>query len=178
MSEYKWYVVNAVVGHENKVAQSIRAEAEKKSLSHLFEQVLVPSVATTEIRRGRKYNVEKKIFPGYVLIKVILNDESWNLVENIRYVAKFLGNNNKPIEISEEEVARMLQHITDASAVIEKEDIYQVGELIKIIDGPFEGFTAAIDEVDGSRNRLKVSVSIFSRETLVDLEFHQVRKES
>ena len=171
-------MVNAVVGHENKVAQSIRTEAEKRKLSELFEQIIVPSISTTETRRGRKFNIDRKIFPGYVLIKVVLNDATWNLVENIQYVAKFLGSNNKPAEISEEEVARIMQHVEDGAAKGESKDIYEVGELIKIIDGPFEGFSAAIDEVDSSKNRLKVSVSIFGRETSVDLEFHQVRREA
>ena len=109
---------------------------------------------------------------------MVLNDATWNLVENIQYVAKFLGSNNKPAEISEEEVARIMQHVEDGAAKGESKDIYEVGELIKIIDGPFEGFSAAIDEVDSSKNRLKVSVSIFGRETSVDLEFHQVRREA
>lgn len=170
-------MINAVVGHENQVAKSIRAEAEKRKLNELFEQILVPSIATTEMRRGRKYNVEKKIFPGYVLIKTILNDETWNLVENIQYVAKFLGANNKPTEISEEEVNRILQHIENEAVKGNEEDIYEIGEVVKIIDGPFDGFSAAIDEIDESKKRLKVSVSIFGRETLVDLDFHQVQRE-
>ncbi|CAL7963799.1 transcription termination factor NusG [Alphaproteobacteria bacterium] len=173
----KWYIINTMVGYENKVVRLIRGDIVKKGLDSLVQQVIVPAKSVQEVRKGKKVQAEKKIFPGYVLIKMILNDTTWGLVKGTQHVAKFLGMGNKPGEVSGREVEHILQYIEDAKLSPEEDtELYEVGELVKIIDGPFDGFSAVVEDIEREKQRLKVSVSIFGRETPVDLDFQQVQK--
>ncbi len=176
MSSPKWYIVNTLVGYENKSAKLIREEAEKKGINDLIEELVIPVEVVNEIRRGKKVTYEKNIFPGYLLIKMSLNDITWNLVKSTQYVAKFLGGANKPVEVSEKEVQAILNKVAEVSRHVEVKEVYEVGEMVKIIDGAFESFSAIIEEVDNDKKKLRVSVSIFSRETPLELSFEQVER--
>lgn len=171
-----WYIINTVSGHEARVARAIRAEAEKAGIVDLFQDVVVPTESVSEIKKGKKVQSTKNIFPGYVLLKMELNDITWGLVKRIPNVAKFLGAGGKPAKISEEEADRILKQIEDGQVVREIQGSYEASESVKIIDGPFETFTGVIEVVDQERRRLKVLVSILGRETPVELEFSQVEK--
>lgn len=172
----KWYIVNTLSGFEHKVAKAIKESAEKKNILDKFEDVVVPVENVTELKKGKKVVAEKKIFPGYILVKMHLDDASWNLVKNTPKVSGFLGGSGKPLPVSEKEVNRVLQQVEEGSVVKEVDVSFDVGETVKIIEGPFETFTGLVDEIDVVRKRLKISVSIFGRPTPVELEFHQVEK--
>lgn len=171
-----WYILNTLSGYEQRIARHIKDEAEKKGLRDLIHEVVVPVESVSELRRGKKVQTSKKIFPGYILIKMQLDDETWSMVKNIPNVAKFLGSKNKPAKIQEHEVSRILKQMAEGVVVKEDDASYEVGELVKIIDGPFEAFTGAIEGVDNVKRRLKVLVSILGRDTPVELEFDQVKK--
>jgi transcription termination/antitermination protein NusG len=175
-SNSKWYIVNTLSGYEHKVAKLIRDYAEKKGIQNRFEEIIVPIEAITEIKKGKKVTSEKKIFPGYIFIKMLLDDATWNMVKNIPSVGGFLGGSGKPVPIPEKEVNRVLKQVEEGSVAKEVELSFEVGEVVKIIEGPFETFTGVVDELDFAKKRLKVSVSIFGRPTPVDLDFAQVEK--
>jgi len=172
----KWYVVHVYSGFENKVADSIREQAEKKGLIDLFEEISVPTEEVTELRRGRRVNTERKFFPGYVLAKMEMTDEAWQLVRNTPKVTGFLGPQGKPRPITEEEALRILQQVQEGVDRPRMTITYDVGEQVRVIDGPFNSFTGLVEEVDEERSRLKVAVSIFGRATPVELEYTQVEK--
>ncbi len=172
----KWYVVHVYSGFENKVADSIREQAEKKGLIELFEEISVPTEEVTELRRGRRVNTERKFFPGYVLAKMEMTDEAWQLVRNTPKVTGFLGPQGKPRPITEEEALRILQQVQEGVDRPRMTITYDVGEQVRVIDGPFNSFTGLVEEVDEERSRLKVAVSIFGRATPVELEYTQVEK--
>ncbi len=172
----KWYVVNVYAGFEKKVRQSILEQAERKGLADRFEDVLVPSEEVVEIRRGNKVNTEKQYFPGYVLVKMQLTDETWHLVTNIPRVSSFLGAKGKPTPISEGEVGRILKQVKDSVEKPRHSVSYEIGEQVRVNDGPFTSFTGIVEEVEQEKGRLKVSVMIFGRPTPVELEFSQVDK--
>ncbi len=172
----RWYTINALSGYEQKVAAAIRKAAKQKGVESFFEDLIVPVENVTELRRGKKVNSAKKIFPGYIFVKMVLNDLTWNIVKNTPSVVGFLGVDGKPLQVSEEEVKRVLKQVEEGAIVKEIEVIYSINETVKIIDGPFETFAGMIEEVDSERKRLKVLVSIFGRSTPVELEFDQVEK--
>jgi transcriptional antiterminator NusG len=174
--DFKWYVVNVYSGFEKKVQESIYEMAERKGLRDRFEEILVPTEEVVEIRRGNKVNAEKNYFPGYVIVKMSLNDETWHLVRNIPRVSGFLGAKGKPSPISQTEVNRILRQVQDSVEKPRHTASFEVGESVKVCDGPFTSFSGIVEEVDSDRGRLKVSVTIFGRPTPVELEFGQVEK--
>ena len=172
----RWYIVHAYSNFENKVAESIREQAKQRGLSELFEEVMVPKEKVTEVRRGRKVDAERKFFPGYVLVKMDLTDEAYHLIKNTPKVTGFLGADNKPMPISDAEAARIMNQVQEGIERPKPSVSFEVGEQVRVSDGPFASFNGTVEEVDDSRSRLKVAVSIFGRPTPVELEFGQVEK--
>ena len=172
----RWYIVHAYSNFENKVAESIREQAKQRHLDHLFEQILVPKEKVTEVRRGRKVDAERKFFPGYVLVKMDLTDEAYHLIKNTPKVTGFLGTDNKPMPITEAEASRILHQVQEGIDRPKSTVSFEVGEQVRVSDGPFASFNGVVEEVDDARSRVKVAVSIFGRATPVELEFGQVEK--
>lgn len=172
----RWYILYCLSGHEKKVAQTIMEKANSKGLGDFFQEVVVPTEGVIEIRKGKKVNAEKKFFPGYVLVKMHLNDDTWHLVRSIPKVTNFLGANNRPQPVPEVEVKRIFEQMEQAAVAPKHSDSYEIGQSVKIIDGPFEGFVGVVEEVDHVKSRLKLSVSIFGRATPIELEYGQVTK--
>lgn len=173
----KWYIVHTHSGSEKKVAQTIREQAAQKNMSNLFEDVCVPVEGVVEVRRGKKVNAERKFFPGYVLVKMELNDDTWHLVKNTPKVTGFLGGSgNKPQPISETEAQRIFQQVQEGIDAPKHGGTYEIGDAVRVVDGPFESFTGVVEGVDTEKHKLKVAVSIFGRATPVELEYVQVEK--
>ena len=172
----RWYIVHAYSNFEKKVAESIREQAKQRNLDDHFEQVLVPTETVVEVRRGRKVNAERKFFPGYVLVKMDLTDEVYHLIKNTPKVTGFLGTDNKPMPISEAEAGRILQQVQEGVERPKPSISFEIGENVRVSDGPFASFNGVVEEVDEGRSRVKVAVSIFGRATPVELEFGQVEK--
>ena len=168
----KWYVVHTYSGYENTVAASIDKAVENRGLRDLITDVNIPLETVTEITDNGPKTVERKVFPGYVLVKMVLTDETWHLVRNVRGVTGFVGSGNKAIPLTDEEVAAL---------GVEKREIvvqYHVGDTVRITDGPLSSFTGTVEEIEPEKNRVRVVVSMFSRETTVDLELDQVEVQS
>jgi transcription termination/antitermination protein NusG len=172
----RWYVIHVYSGFEKKVAQSIKEQAEQKSLADMFEQVLVPTEEVVEVRRGAKVNSERKFFPGYVLVKMDMTDETWHLVKNTAKVTGFLGGRGKPSPITEAEAQRIMRQVQEGIERPKPSITFEVGEQVRVSDGPFTSFNGFVEEVDDEKARLKVAVSIFGRATPVELEYSQVEK--
>ena len=173
-----WYIVQSHSSFENKVAQNIKDEAEKAKISEKFEEIVVPTHDVTEVKRGKRIQRKKKYFPGYVLIKIELTKQIYHMIKNLQKVSGFLGSADKPTPISDNEIKRILGQVSE-SAVTQKAGIsFEIGEKVKVCDGPFASFNGLIEEIDEEKSRLKVSVSIFGRPTPVDLEYNQVEKVS
>ena len=171
-----WYIVQSHSSFENKVAGLIKEEAEKAKISEKIEEIIVPTHDITEVKRGKRVQRKKKYFPGYVLIKIDLTKQIYHLIKNLQKVSGFLGSSDKPTPISDNEIKRILGQVSE-SAVNQKTGIsFEIGEKVKVCDGPFASFNGLIEEIDEEKSRLKVSVSIFGRATPVDLEFNQVEK--
>lgn len=168
----KWYVVHTYSGYENTVAASIEKAVENRGLRDLIQEVSIPLETVTEITDNGPKTVERKVFPGYVLVKMVITDDTWHLVRNIRGATGFVGSGNKAIPLTDEEVAAL---------GVEKREIvvqYHVGDTVRITDGPLSSFTGTVEEIEPEKNRVRVVVSMFSRETTVDLELDQVEVQS
>ena len=171
----RWYIVHAHSGFEKKVAASIQESAVKKELSSFFEEVYVPIETVVEVKKGKKVNVERKFFPGYVMVKMEMNDDTWQVVKNTPRVTGFLGGGgNKPQPISNSEAEHIFQKVKEGLDSPKSSVEYSVGDLIKIIDGTFEFFVGVVEEVEDEKGKLKVAVSIFGRATPVELDYTQV----
>lgn len=172
----RWYIVNVYSGSEKKVAESIREQALLKKMDDRILEVLVPTENVVEIRKGAKVNAEHKFFPGYILVKMELSDETWLVVKNTPRVSGFLGSRNKPQPISDAEVQKIMTQIQEGIERPQTNINFETGEQIRVIDGPFASFVGIVEDIDAEKSRLKVSVSIFGRYTPVELEFSQVEK--
>ena len=172
----RWYIVQSYSNFERKVAEAIRESAVSKKLDGYFEDILVPTEKVVEMRRGRKVDSERKFFPGYVLVKMELTDDTFHLVKNTPKVTGFLGSDNKPMPISESEAQAILQQVQEGVDRPKPSISFDVGEQVRVSDGPFASFNGVVEEVDEERARLKVEVSIFGRPTPVELEYGQVEK--
>lgn len=173
---HRWYVIHVYSGNENKVAESIREQAKKHSLEQFFSEILVPTHEVVEVKRGKKVTSDKKFFPGYVLIKMELTDEAWHLVRNTPKITGFLGARGRPSPISNKEAERLIQQIDEGIGSGKDGLQFEVGEQVRVCEGPFASFNGIVEEVDDEKSRLKVTVTIFGRSTPVDLDFTQVEK--
>ncbi len=172
----RWYVVHVYSGFEKKVAEAIKERAEKAGIDDKIEEVMVPTEEVVEVRRGTKVNSERKWFPGYVLVKVDLTDETWHLVKDTPKVTGFLGAGGKPMPMTDAEAERISNQMKEGIERPRPSITFEIGESVRVADGPFENFNGVVEEVDESRARLKVAVSIFGRPTPVELEYGQVEK--
>ena len=172
----RWYVLHVYSGSEKKVAESIREQAVLKKMDDRILEVMVPTEEVVEIKKGAKVNSERKFFPGYVLIKMEMSDECWHVIKNTPRVTGFLGSRNTPQPISEAEAQRIMHQMQEGIERPQTIVKFEVGEQIRVIDGPFSSFVGMVEDVDAEKSRLKVSVSIFGRSTPVELEFSQVEK--
>jgi len=172
----RWYVLHVYSGFEAKVAEAIRDKAQKQGIDDRIEDIMVPTEEVVEIKRGQKVNSERKVFPGYVLAKMDMSDQIWHLVKNTPKVTGFLGGGNKPVPISEKEAARLMTQLQEGIEKPRAAITFEIGEQVRVSEGPFASFNGTVEEVDEGKAKVKVSVSIFGRATPVELEFSQVEK--
>ncbi|WMS41716.1 transcription termination/antitermination protein NusG [Acuticoccus sp. MNP-M23] len=172
----RWYIVHAYTNFENKVRDAIVAEAEMRNLTDMFDDVLVPKEKMSEVRRGRRIDTERNVYPGYVLVKCALTDEVFHLIKNTPKVTGFLGATQRPQPIPDREAERILTQVTEGVERPRPTVTFEVGEQVRVSDGPFASFNGLVEEVDDERARVKVAVSIFGRPTNVELEYAQVEK--
>ena len=171
-----WYIVQAYSGFENKVAENIKDVMAKNALESSLGEVLVPTHKVTEVKKGKRTQKNKKYFPGYVLVKLDLNKQIYHKIKNIQKVSGFLGPEGKPVPVSENEVKKIMNQLVEAETNPSAGISFEIGEKVRVCDGPFASFTGLVEEIDEEKSRLKVSVSIFGRPTPVDLEYNQVEK--
>ena len=173
---FKWYVVHVYSGSEKRVKDTIEDQVKAKNMNEYIQEVMVPTEEIFEIRKGAKVKTEKKFFPGYILVKMNMTDESWHFIKSQPKVTNFLGSKGKPVALSEKEAERLLEQISEGVERPRSNVIFEIGEEVRVSDGPFQSFNGLVEEVDEDKSRLKVTVSIFGRATPVDLEFTQVEK--
>ena len=168
----QWFVVNVHTGCEDKVARGLREQIDKRRLNAFFGEILVPTREVTEIKGGKRVKTEKKFFPGYIVVQMVMNNETFSLVKLMPQVVMFLGARQKPVAVSEEEARRLLKQVEEGSTV--PDDIeYEVGQEVHVIDGPFANFNGVISEVDNVKQKMTVTILVFGRETSVALDFEQ-----
>lgn len=173
----RWYVVQAFSQYENSVKKALAERIERAGLEHLFGEILVPSEEVVEMRDGVKRRSERKFFPGYVLVQVDMTDEAWHLIKSVPRVLGFIGNSGgKPTPITEREAEQILNRVKDSTEKPKPKTLFDVGEMVRVCDGPFNDFTGSVEEVNYEKSRLRVAVSIFGRSTPVELNFDQVEK--
>ena len=172
----RWYVVHVYSGSEKKVAEAIQDQIERKGMQEFFSEVLVPTEEVVEVRRGVKINSERKFFPGYLLVNMELSDETWHLIKSQTRVTGILGSKGKPIPITEKEAKQLINQISEGIERPRASIIYEIGEQVRVCDGPFASFNGLVEDIDEDKARLKVAVSIFGRSTPVDLDYSQVEK--
>jgi len=173
----RWYVLHVYSGYEQKVKEAIEEKARKLKLQDHLGEIMVPTEEVVEVKRGKKVNSERKFFPGYVLIKLDLNDQVWHMVKDTPKVTDFLGANNKPAPVSQREAEALMKQIQEGVDSPRPSVTFDIGEEIKVADGPFASFNGTVEEVDEDKGKLKVSVSIFGRATPVELDYAQVEKQ-
>lgn len=172
----KWYVIHAYSGYEKKVKLALEERVRLAGMSEKFEEILVPSEEVVELRKGRKVTSERKFFPGYVLVRMEMNDETWHLVKETPKVTGFLGGGGRPQPLTDRDVEKILRQVEVGMEKPKPKVTFSVGEAVRVIDGPFISFNGVVEDVDEDKTRLKVSVSIFGRATPVELDFVQVEK--
>ena len=171
----QWFVVNVHTGCEDKVARGLREQIDKRRLNAFFGEILVPTREVTEIKGGKRVKTEKKFFPGYIVVQMVMNNETFSLVKLMPQVVMFLGARQKPIAVSEEEARRLLKQVEEGSTVPD-DIVYEVGQEVRVIDGPFANFNGVISEVDNVKQKMVVNILVFGRETSVALNFEQVER--
>ena len=171
----QWFVVNVHTGSEDKVARELREQIDKRKLNAYFGEILVPTREVSEVKAGKRVKTEKKFFPGYIVVQMVMNNETFSLVKLMPQVVMFLGARQKPVAVSEEEARRLLKQVEEGSTV--PDDIeYEVGQEVHVIDGPFANFNGVISEVDNVKQKMTVTILVFGRETSVALDFEQVER--
>lgn len=171
-----WYVLHVYSGFEQKISDAIKEKAEKQGLSESFGDILIPMEEVVEVKKGQRVNAERKFFPGYILINMDMNDTAWHLVKSIPKVTGFLGGGKKPVAMTESEAQRIIKQVQEGVDRPKPSVTYDIGEEVKVIDGPFASFTGHVEEIDEDKQKLKVTVSIFGRATPVELDYSQVEK--
>ena len=171
-----WYIVQSHSSFENKVAGLIKEEADKAKISEKFEEIIVPTHDVTEVKRGKRVQRSKKYFPSYVLVKMEMSKELYHMIKNIQKVTGFLGTTGTPVPVPEKEIDKILGNIKEGTLATETKVSFDIGEQVRVCEGPFASFNGLVEEVDEDKSRLKVSVSIFGRPTPIELEYNQVEK--
>lgn len=172
----RWYILHTASGSEKSVKRMIEDQIAKKNMSDSFEEIIVPTIDIPEVKRGKKVISEKKYMPGYILIKMQMTDEAWHLVKSVPKITGFLGSKNKPQALSQKEAERMFNNLAAESEIATSSTIYNAGDEVEVIDGPFESFSGTVKKVDLTSQKLSVSVSIFGKDTPMELNFNQVKK--
>lgn len=175
----RWYVIHTASGKEKSIKQNMLTKIAKQNMSGFFEDILVPVFGVSEVKRGKEVRVEKKIMPSYILVKMDMTDKAWHLVKSVPGVTGFLGSKTTPQALNEQEVQNIFNKLEAETKVAKNAKLYEVGEQVIVIDGPFETFSGTVEEVDHEKSKLKVSVSVFgNKETLIELSFTEVKKDT